>query len=104
MSTLQQVLADALRVDCRTKLTLRGGLILIAYPPEDGNRRRIVAARFNSTPSDRELQVVRRELLIITQDRPLTTVGDFQRLAPNGPWNAAEIHINAPSAPAANGR
>jgi len=91
MATLQQILADALRVECRTKLTLRGGLILIAYPPEDGNRRRIVAARFNSTPSDRELHIIRRELLHTISD-----ISDFQRLPPNGLWNAAEVHINAP--------
>ena len=101
MATLQQILADALRADCRTKLTLRGGLILIAYPPEDSNRRRIVAARFNSTPSDRELDIIRRELLHATQDQPLTTISDFQRLPPNGLWNAAEVHINAPPS---NGR
>lgn len=93
---LQNILRDALdATDAPERFTLRDGLMIIGYPPH-GNRRRIVAARQSVEPSDAELAVLRRELLIITQAHALTVVEEFNRLPPNPPWHGAECYINYP--------
>ncbi len=76
----------------RKPTKLRRGLILIFYPRE-GRYSRLVAARKDATPSDVELDVIRRDLVAVLQERLEATVGQFQRLPQQDGFNAAEIYI-----------
>ncbi len=90
---LAKLIYDNLTPAARTVRTLRGGLILIFYPRE-ATYLRIVAAREAIAPSDRELDVLRREIKTAVADQPLVTVGNFERLEPKDGFQAAEIWIN----------
>ena len=92
LTPLQRLIAQELETTTRKPTRLRGGLILIFYPRE-GRYSRLVAARKDATPSDVELEVIRRDLVAVLEERPDATVGQFQRLPEQDGFNAAEIYI-----------
>lgn len=92
---LAQLIRENLRPTRRTVRPLRGGLILIFHPSQS-TFARLVAVRQGVEPSDKELAVLRREIVAAVAEQPLVTVGDFERLPARDGYQAAEIWINFP--------
>lgn len=93
--TLRDILALMLKAETRQVHKLRGGLTLISYPP-DNNTQRLHVLRQGAEPSEKELSVVRRELLDITQHQPLTTISEAVRQPPQKGWNSFLLTILRP--------
>lgn len=92
---LAQLVRQNLSPSARTVITLRGGLSLIFYPRQ-ATYSRIVAARRGVEPSDKELAVLRREIMAAVAEQALVTVGNFERKPVRDGYHAAEIWINSP--------
>ena len=90
---LAQLIHENINPATRTVITLRGGLICIFYP-RDKTYTRIVAARRYAEPSDKELAVLRREIIDAIAAQTFVTVGNFERLEAKNDYHAAEIWIN----------
>lgn len=90
---LAQLIRDNLTTPRRTVRRLRGGLVLIIYP-RNGTYTHIVATRQGVQPSDKELAILRREIVVAVAEQPLVTVGQFERVEPRDGYHAAELWIN----------
>mgnify|MGYP000962897361 CR=1 FL=1 len=92
---LSKIIHENLNPPARTVRPLRGGLILIFYPRE-ATYLRIIAARRGVEPSDKELVILRREIVAAVAEQPLVAVGNFERKLVRDGYHAAEIWINFP--------
>ena len=90
---LAQIIRENLTPTTRTVRQLRGGLALV-FHPRRSTYLRIVAARRGVEPGDRELAILRREILAAVADIALVTVGQFERIEPRDGYHAAEIWVN----------
>jgi hypothetical protein len=95
MTTLRHILSNMLKADHRQVHKLRGGLTLISYPPEN-NQQRVLALRQGIDPSAKEVQIIRRELLSITEQQPLAAVSEPIQQQKLAGWHAILLTIQRP--------
>lgn len=77
MTSLVEIIRQMTNADGRATRELPRGLWLVYYPPAGEEPPRLIAARYLSTPSTIELQVVRDALLEALDTHPSHVVDDL---------------------------
>jgi hypothetical protein len=93
MSSLYQIIAGLLRQPSRATVELPRGLWLVYYPPVGNDPARLVAARYLSQPSERELVTVRDHLLEVLDAAESRVAYDLASWVEveNNDWNGYQI-------------